>query len=105
MIRFVLRFVGLWLLAGGFVAFVVDGTRSIASSEIVMTPFGEAWFAVSSGTLARFQELVTTKLSADVWERLGVPLLAAPLFAVLGIAGVLLLLLGRARRRREPSYR
>ena len=31
MIRFLLRFLGLWLLAGAFVALVLDGVRSIAS--------------------------------------------------------------------------
>ncbi|MBS7541018.1 hypothetical protein [Ancylobacter lacus] len=96
MIRFLLRFVGLWVLAGGFVALVVDGTRSIASSDLVMTPLGEAWFAAGPGSLARFQSLVETRLSPVVWEYAAVPLLMAPLAAVLGVAGLLLILLGRS---------
>ncbi|MFK8253700.1 hypothetical protein [Ancylobacter terrae] len=100
MIRFLLRFIGLWLLAGGFVAFVVDGTRSIAASDIVMTPLGEAWFAISEGTLAQFQALVETRFSPEMWERFGVPLLMAPLAAVLGGLGLVLMLLGRTGRRR-----
>ncbi|HSI41988.1 MAG TPA: hypothetical protein VLA00_15705 [Xanthobacteraceae bacterium] len=97
MIRFLLRFLGVWLLAGGFVALVVDGTRSMASSALVMTSFGEAWFAVGEASLAGFQQSVEARLSPEVWERLAVPLLMAPLSVVLGGIGLLLLLLGRRR--------
>lgn len=95
MIRFFFRFVGLWVLAGAFVALVLDGVRSIASSEIVTTPLGVTWLAVSPDSLARFQAFITRSLSATVWDYLVVPVLGAPLFAVLGIAGALLLLIGR----------
>jgi hypothetical protein len=105
MIRFLVRFIGLWLLAGGFVAFVVDGTRSIASSDIVMTPLGEAWFAANEASLGKFQTLIETHLSPEIWERFMVPLLMAPLAAVLGGLGFILLLLGRTREVREPSLR
>lgn len=105
MIRFLVRFIGLWLLAGGFVAFVVDGTRSIASSDIVMTPLGEAWFATNEASLGHFQTLVETHLSPEIWERFMVPLLMAPLAAVLGGLGFILLLLGRTREVRESSLR
>lgn len=99
MIRFVVRFLGMWLLAGGFVALVLDGVRSIASSELVMAPFGTTWEATSPGTLAAFQSFIETNLSAQAWEKAVEPALAAPLFAVLGGVGILLLLLGRRRAR------
>lgn len=95
MIRFLFRFAGLWVLAGAFVALVLDGVRSIASSEIVTTPLGVTWLATSADSLARFQAFVETNLSATVWENLVVPVLGAPLFAVLGVAGIALLLIGR----------
>lgn len=95
MIRFLFRFVGLWVLAGAFVALVLDGVRSIASSEIVTTPLGVTWLSVSPGSLTRFQVFVEGTLSSPVWEYLVVPVLGAPLFAVLGVAGALLLLIGR----------
>jgi hypothetical protein len=43
MIRFLLRFIGLWLLAGAFVALVIDGTRSISAGRLAITQFGTAW--------------------------------------------------------------
>ncbi|MCK0207242.1 hypothetical protein MWN33_04250 [Starkeya koreensis] len=97
MIRFLFRFVGLWVLAGAFVALVLDGVRSIAASEIVTTPLGVTWLATSPDTLARFQSTVETNLSNAVWEHLAVPVLGAPLFAVLGVVGIVLLLIGRPK--------
>ncbi len=95
MIRFLFRFVGLWVLAGAFVALVLDGVRSIASAEIVTTPLGVTWLAVGPDSLTRFQAFVTRTLSATVWDYLVVPVLGAPLFLVLGVIGALLLLIGR----------
>ena len=50
MIRFLFRFLGFWLMAGAFVALVVDGTRSIAASDIVYTSAYRAWVSLSPGT-------------------------------------------------------
>jgi len=95
MIRFVLRFIGMWLLAGGFVALVLDGVRSIASSEIVLSPLGVTWFATSEESFAQFQTFVETRLPAGTWETVMVPLMQAPLAAVLGVLGLILMLIGR----------
>lgn len=97
MIRFLFRFVGLWILAGAFVALVLDGVRSIASSEIVTTPLGVTWLATSPDSLTRFQSFVEARVSAGVWETLVVPVLGAPLFVVAGVLGLLLMLIGRPR--------
>ena len=98
MIRFVLRFIGLWLLAGGFVALVLDGVRSIASSRLVLTQFGATWSTLSEATLSRFQAWVEATLPGWVWPTLAEPALTAPLFAVLGGIGIVLLFLGRRRK-------
>jgi hypothetical protein len=100
MIRFLLRFVGIWLLAGGFVALVLDGVRSIASSELVMTPLGVAWLGISEDSLLHVQELVNAKLPAGSWDVVMAPLLQAPLFAVLAALGLLLMLVGRRKEKR-----
>lgn len=97
MIRFLFRFVGLWILAGGFVALVLDGVRSIASSEIVTTPLGVTWLATSPDSLTRFQSFVETNLSPAIWETAAVPVLNAPLFVVLGVLGLLLMLIGHKK--------
>lgn len=98
MIRFLLRFLGFWILAGGFVALVVDGTRSIAASDLVVTSARAGWTALSSGSYS----LVETRLMALapwLWADLLSPILDFPLFVVLGVFGLLLMALGRGRRR------
>src|SRR5690606_5071230 len=51
MLRFIARFLGLWLLAGALVALVIDGARTIAASQMVMTPLGGLWRDTSPGSL------------------------------------------------------
>ena len=41
--RFILRFIGLWLLAGAFVALIIDGTASIAGGSMRFNTFGQTW--------------------------------------------------------------
>ncbi|MDR6954529.1 hypothetical protein J2X65_003903 [Ancylobacter sp. 3268] len=95
MIRFLLRFLGVWVLAGGFVVVVLDGVRSIAASRLLYTPFGDAWAAASATGLG--QALGDTDLPGGSWGSLATPLLEAPLAAVLVVLGILLILIGRKR--------
>lgn len=97
MIRFLLRFLGIWLMAGGFVALVLDGVRSIASAELVATPVGVTWIATHEESLAAFQNWVNATLPTGTWDVVAAPILQAPLFLVLAVMGLALMLLGRPR--------
>ncbi len=97
MFKFLFRFSGLWLLAGAFVAFVIDGARSIAASRFVFMPWIEAWSTVSPGSLEAVQRSIEQKLSPWMWESVLLRALNAPLWVALGIAGTILILLGRKR--------
>jgi hypothetical protein len=99
MIRFLFRFFGMWLLAGAFVALVIDGTRSIGASRIVLTPLGEAWSALHPQSLFSMQAWVEQRLIAWVWDPVLISLLFTPLWIVLGVLGLLFVLLGRPRAR------
>ncbi|QTL04625.1 hypothetical protein J5J86_04630 [Aquabacter sp. L1I39] len=98
MIRFLLRFIGFWLLAGGVVALVVDGTRSIAASQMQFMSALSAWSAVSPSTLEKAKASIEG-LSAAAWADAAAPVLDLPLFALLCVVGFLLMALGRKRRR------
>jgi len=98
MIRFLFRFIGFWLLAGGFVALIVDGTRSIAASAPLFTSAGDAWFIIAPGSLERFEAAGRASLPT-VWNVVLVPLLSLPAFVVLVAVGLALLGLGRVRQR------
>ncbi len=98
MIRFVLRSVGLWILAAAFVWVVIDGTKSIAGNAIFITKLGKAWYDISPGTL----QAVRPAIEHHVPPWLGNPLLQTildqPTFLVLGVIGAVLILLGRKKK-------
>jgi hypothetical protein len=98
MFRFLFRFFGFWILAGGFVALVVDGTRSIASSRLILTSTQDAWTALSPTSFAAAQAKVAA-LSPLAWSDAAVPVLGLPLFLLLAIVGFLFLAIGRVRQR------
>ena len=51
MIRFLLRFIGLCILAMAFVLFVYDGTKSIANQHVVYAKLVEVWAMVDQSSL------------------------------------------------------
>ncbi len=107
MIAFISRFIGLWLVAGALVALVIDATKSIAASALIVTPLGDAISAYSVATLMSLQEMVQQKLEPYVggwlWDPVIQGLLMLPTWVVLGIAGFLFAWFG-ARRRRRTAF-
>jgi hypothetical protein len=90
LIRLALRTVGFLLIAAAYAVFVIDSTRVIAGGPLVAAPFEVVVAALDPGAA----------LAAPVgwlWQWL----LGAPAFAVLGLAGIVLMLLGR-RPRKSP---
>ena len=102
MIRFVFRFVGLWVLAAGFVALVRDGTKSIAGNAIFLTKLVEDWTNIHASSLqgleAAVARYVTPYVGQWVWDPVAVTVLNAPTFAVLGVIGAILILIGRKKK-------
>ena len=68
MIRFVFRFIGLWILAAGFVALVRDGTKSIAGNAVFITRLVEDWNNLHDASLTQLKTLVERYAGAPVWE-------------------------------------
>jgi hypothetical protein len=98
MIRFVLRFVGLLLLALGFIFLVYDGIRSISDGHILLTRTNEVWLIVHDRSLAGFQAMVEKRAGADIWQVFIAPVLEQPASAISCILGVVLIVLGRKKK-------
>ena len=98
MIRFVFRFVGLWILAAGFVFLVRDGTKSIAGNSVFMTALRDDWNNIHGTSLESLQALAEKHAGQAAWELASTYVLGAPTWLVLGIIGSLLILLGRKRK-------
>jgi hypothetical protein len=93
--RFLLRFLGLVFLAGAFAAAVVDGARSLAASQILLTSAGVALYWAFPNAAARFQVFVETRISPLLWDPVLLHVLLAPAFVDLGCLGAFCFLVAR----------
>jgi hypothetical protein len=98
MIRFLLRFVGLFLLATAFVFFVYDGTKSIANQQLTYLKVSEVWADIDQNSLAQLQPMIERHAPAWVWDPVTMAVLNAPTWLVLGILGGILIPLGRKKK-------
>ena len=97
MIRGFFRLVGLLLLAGGFIFLVYDGARSIADQAVRLTRLGEFWNDVHQASQRAFQAMVEGA-SPWLWNSAVKVVLNQPVWAVMGVLGILLMLLFRPRK-------
>src|ERR1700740_2459194 len=97
MIRGFFRLIGLLLLAGGFVFMVYDGARYVADQSLRFTRFGQFWNDIHQSSQAAFRAWVEG-IAPWLWNDVVRVILEQPVFAVLGIAGLLLMILFRPRK-------
>lgn len=94
----ILRLIGFLLLAAGFISFVIDGVKSIASAKIVITPLGAAWAAVDLPSLNLAQAIVERYVWPFLWDPVMLNILLLPGWVVFTALGAALYYLGRRRR-------
>ena len=99
MIRFLLRFLGLWILAAAFVALVIDGTRSIAANAPQITKLGKTWYDISPNSLVLLQPAVERHVGRWLWNPVIQTILERPTWLVLGVLGAILIVLGRKKKK------
>jgi hypothetical protein len=97
MIRGFFRLVGLLLLAGGFVFMVYDGARWVADQSLRFTQFGQFWNDLNQSSQFAFRTWVEGK-APWLWASVIKVVLEQPVFAVLGVVGILLMILFRPRK-------
>jgi ABC-type Fe3+ transport system permease subunit len=96
--RFILRFIGLWLLAGAFVALIIDGTGSIAAGSFQVHTFGQTWDNIHQDSKPVAKAFVDRHAPKWVWDSGVQAVLDRPTWLVLGVAGAILVLLGRKKK-------
>jgi hypothetical protein len=97
MIRGFFRLIGLLLLAGGFIFMVYDGARFVADQTLRFTRFGQFWNDIHQSSQEAFKVWVKG-VSPWFWNSVVETLLNQPVFAVLGVVGILLMILFRPRK-------
>jgi ABC-type phosphate transport system permease subunit len=99
MIRFVFRFVGLLLLALGFIFLVYDGSKWIVDQRFSFSSVGATWANVHQSSLSALQPIVERLVGPWFWQTIVQRyFLAQPASLVLAIIAAILILLGRKRK-------
>ncbi|RVC59649.1 hypothetical protein [Mesorhizobium sp.] len=104
MLRFIFRLAAMVALSVSVIMAVVDATRSVAASALVMTPLNTSWLAVSPDTRAAFETYVRDKASPLLWDGVIAWVLAQPGFAVFAVVAFLFYAVGYRRQRRGGEF-
>jgi len=94
MIRGFFRLVGLLLLAGGFIFVVYDGARWVADQNLRFTRFGQFWNDIHQSSQQSFRAWVEGH-APWLWDSVVKVVLDQPVFAVMGVMGIVLMILFR----------
>lgn len=98
MFRFSVRTVGLVLLAAGFAALIIDGTRSIAGSQLSVTGFGETALYFFPTSFPMLEPAIKQNIHPFLWDPFLRALFLTPTCIVLSVLGLLLIWLVRRRQ-------
>ncbi len=98
--RLLLRVLGTVLIACAVILLIIDGTKSLGASALVLTPLEDTWTLVHAQSLAAVRNFVDTRLFGPILETVVSAILGFPGWAVIGIPGILLAWAGRSRRTR-----
>lgn len=104
MIRFVFRLAAMVALAISVIMAVLDTTRSVAASALVLTPLNASWLAVSPDTRSAFETFVRAKTNPLVWDGAIAWVLNQPGFAVFAVLAFLLYAIGYRRERPKGQF-
>jgi hypothetical protein len=97
--RLILRIVGTWLIGLALVLLVIDGTKSLGANALIFTTLSDLWTQVHSPSLDAVRTFFDSRFFADLLDAALAAVLSYPAFAVFGLPGIVLALLGRKPRR------
>jgi hypothetical protein len=102
--RFLARIIGFLCVAGGFVALVIDGTRTIANGAWAPVALGDVAAKAFPKLFPLLQPAIERSVHPLVWSPILTTILAAPTFVVGMGLGLLFLLLGRRPVRQDTAF-
>jgi len=98
--KFVLRVLGTWVIGLTIILMVIDGTKSLAANELVLTSLGDLWNGFDPSSYAAFRAQLAQWLEPMNVFDLASAVYSWPGWVMTGVIGIILLLLGRPRRQR-----
>ncbi len=101
--RFLLRAISMIALVLAVIAGVIDAIKSVAASQVVMEPLGNAWYAISPDTLNLAQAVIQRNVHPYLWDPIIQWVLLQPTWAVFLVLSLFFYLI--AWRRPRPAGR
>jgi hypothetical protein len=98
MFRFLLRFIGLWMLAAAFIFLVYDGAGWVANGVLNSMQVGTLWASIHQSSLLLLQPAVERHVAGWLWNPVIMTILEQPVWLMFGVIGVVLILLGRKKK-------
>jgi hypothetical protein len=99
MLRLLIRFSGLLLLAAGFVALIVDGTRSLAGGGLMPMTLGDGLRDLVPGAY-RAAENGASQVAAFLWDPVATTLLLIPASVALCALGAAMIVVSHKPQSR-----
>ncbi len=100
MLRTLLFWLGLVVLAAGVGTVLWDATRWAGESAFQISSLGDIWALLHRDSLLLLEPGLVRHVAPWTWEDVAFPLLQQPAILVLGVLGLLLMLLSRLFRQR-----
>jgi hypothetical protein len=104
MIKGTFKLIALLFLLLAVITLVLDITRSIADSKLVMTALGQDWFTYSKSTLNFSQAIVQRYVHAALWDPVIQTILLGPSWLVFGVLALIFGFFGRKKRRKWQDH-
>ncbi|MEO9339516.1 hypothetical protein ABFT80_19030 [Mesorhizobium sp. SB112] len=104
MFRFLFRLAASIALAVAVIMAVLDATRTVAASQLVLTPLATSWVTVSPETLETARAFVSEKVHPLLWDPAIVTVLKLPGFVFFAILAFLLYAVGHRPERRSGRF-
>ncbi|CCV16172.1 hypothetical protein [Mesorhizobium sp. STM 4661] len=104
MLRFLFRLAAMVALSVSVIMAVLDTTRSVAASALVLTPLNTSWLAASPDTRSAFESFVRDKAGSLLWDGVIAFVLNQPGFAVFAVFAFILYMIGYRRERTTGRF-
>ncbi len=104
--KFILRVIGTWFIGLALVLIIIDGAKTLAANALIMTSLAESWSSLHAESWLATNQALADLLPGTASRSVVMFMSNAPSWAIFGVVGLLLLLLGRAgaKKRYVATY-
>ncbi len=95
----IIRILGLWTFLLAIICIAIDGTKSLAADELIITSLAEQWNQLHSKSFVAFQNSIVSYVPTFLWDNIFAIILTWPTWIVLILFGTFLYWVGNRKKR------